>query len=344
VVSTSKQVRFQTPNPASESTLATSRANERNKERLSILHQQNRHLLGTYKNLYIKDCIPKTWTLDEIEQRRNPELIRCIDKILQAPVPKLQPTPFALNFNQAAAEVNSKILRDNEYDVHRIITRAHTICSPGAEFRSPQLLEEIFAKHELWPTAKDILANGANIILKHQPPDEQRKRENILVNFQNHRKANLHPEVVQNSVETDIKYGFAFPFLIADISNIPNSMVCPLGIVEQTTLLPNGARTIKERLTHDQTFTLLDDSESVNNLQESTSYPELIYGFCLRRILAQILAIRRKYPNESILISKFDIKQAFRRIHYHGSSATKCITVLNNLAIMQLRMTFGGAN
>jgi hypothetical protein len=317
----------------------------RNATRLSSLRHHNRQLLGTYKPLQIQDCIPKAIELDEIKQRRNPALLKIINTILRTPLPALHPAPFVLQLNEMAATKNSDILKKHHYNVQQIITKDHTICTPGAEFRSPDILNELFQHHELWPTAKAIMEQGAQIIFKHQPAEEQRKLENkALIDFHNHRKAQLHPEIVQKSVETDVTYGFAIPFNINDINAIPGAMVCPLGIVEQTTLLPSGERTTKARLTHDQTFTLLDQSESVNKLQEAESYPELIYGFCLRRILAHILSMRKRYPDDRILISKFDIKQAFRRIHYHGDSATKCITVLNNLAILQLRMTFGGAN
>jgi hypothetical protein len=49
-------------------------------------------------------------------------------------------------------------------------------------------------------------------------------------------------------------------------------------------------------------------------------------------------------PNKAILVSKFDIKQAFRRIHYSGKAASRCIAVFNDTAYLQLRMTFGGSN
>jgi hypothetical protein len=92
-------------------------------------------------------------------------------------------------------------------------------------------------------------------------------------------------------------------------------MVCPLGIALQTTLAPDGRKIDKNRLTHDQTFTVLKGSESVNNLIIKEEYPTLIYGHCLQRIIAQIMSLRHHYPGQPILLAKFDIKSAFRRIH-----------------------------
>jgi hypothetical protein len=179
----------------------------------------------------------------------------------------------------------------------------------------------------------------------HPPNNKNRLEENnALLAFNNHKKANDLPAIVEQSIQTDIAYGFAFPILIPAIEKIPQTMVCPLGIVQQTTLSANGTRTIKNRLTHDQTFCVLPDSESVNDLLDMDKYPELVYGHCLRRILYQIFALRQQYPSYRILVAKYDIKQAFRRVHYHGADAVKCLSVHNDLAIVQLRMRFGGSN
>jgi hypothetical protein len=121
-------------------------------------------------------------------------------------------------------------------------------------------------------------------------------------------------------------------------------MVCPLGIAQQTTISPDGVRIPKNRLTHDQTFRVIEAADSVNTSLDIAAYPELIYGFCLKRIIYRILSLRNSHPNNKILLAKYDIKQAFRRVHYSGSSAYRCIAVFNNIAYLQLQMTFGGSN
>jgi hypothetical protein len=90
-----------------------------------------------------------------------------------------------------------------------------------------------------------------------------------LIKFHNHKKANEFSDIVERSIATDVSYGYAAPILITAIANIPGAMVCPLGIAQQMTLAPDGSRIPKNRLTHDQTFVVLDNSESVNMLLDS---------------------------------------------------------------------------
>ena len=56
------------------------------------------------------------------------------------------------------------------------------------------------------------------------------------------------------------------------------------------------------------------------------------------------VAARIKYPNRRILASKIDYKSAYRRCHLNTKVAVQTCTQLpeENLAIMALRLTFGG--
>jgi hypothetical protein len=173
----------------------------------------------------------------------------------------------------------------------------------------------------------------------------QRISENeALIAFDNHLKAQQAPDIIRKSIMTDVKHGYAFPISTSCIRNIPIAMVCPLVVAHQTTISSDGSRIGKDRLTHDQTFCLLDTSESVNTLLDTTAYPELVYGHCLKQILYQVLSLRYHFPSSAILLAKLDIKSAFRRINYSGEAALRCISVLEERAYVQLRMTFGGSN
>ena len=59
-------------------------------------------------------------------------------------------------------------------------------------------------------------------------------------------------------------------------------------------------------------------------------------------MLHYITAARRQFPNVKILIGKVDWRTAYRRVHLAGSSAAKCITILDDIALVALRLTFGG--
>jgi hypothetical protein len=69
------------------------------------------------------------------------------------------------------------------------------------------------------------------------------------------------------------------------------------------------------------------------------------FGQAMKQKINWAVAARKKYPNICILATKLDIKAAFRRCHLNASTAIQTCTQLPELclALMMLRLTFGGA-
>jgi hypothetical protein len=175
------------------------------------------------------------------------------------------------------------------------------------------------------------------------PSDDRRLAENVaMLSRNNHKCARDNPETIRKAVEKDVLAGFALVIPVSSLPSIPHVMICPLGVANQFSISPQGGRTPKKRLTHDQSFSLLKGSNSLNSLTDITKFSELVYGFCLHRILYQIASLRRAFPEHRVLLMKFDFSKAYRRIHYNGVSALRCVSVFEDLAYLQLRLSFGG--
>jgi hypothetical protein len=214
-----------------ESIQATNRAIARNNTRLQEKLIENQKLIGTYESklfLQLSDCLPDPVHLPAPSRNDNPDMIQTILRILSVQPKPFQPPPFQFTMTAESAAFNSQVLRNHGYDLHRIITGSHTICSPGAEFRDPLVLEPLFAKHPLWPVTTDILLQGADLKFKRVPNEQQRLCENeALIGFHNHKKANELSDIIETSIATDVGYGFAVPINICEIQKIPGAMVCP---------------------------------------------------------------------------------------------------------------------
>jgi hypothetical protein len=120
-------------------------------------------------------------------------------------------------------------------------------------------------------------------------------------------------------------------------------MVVPLGIADQFNIDANGNRIPKRRLTHDQTYHHLENEKSFNDLTNRDKVPPLIYGHCIVRILHHVVSLRFHFPGQIIFINKYDFSKAYRRIQYSGRGAAQCIAIHDNLAYLEMQLSFGGS-
>jgi hypothetical protein len=328
----------------------------RNKTRLSHAISTNLSLLGTSNSnpssptprLFLPnnadDILPTSILMPEASPQANPQFLFQILQVLRSGCPPPVPPPFSFEITTTAATHNLTLLASHNYDLEQVlISNPNTTSSFGSEFRSPTVLALLLSHHDLWPVIQDTLLHGATMHLTQIPDTQQRLAENhSIILRQNHKQARDNPDIIREALTKDVSLGFTCVIPIAAIQNIPHAMVCPLGMVEQHTISDSGERIPKRRLTHDQSFTALQDSKSLNNLTDITKFPELIFGFCLHRTIYQIMSLRFHYPNQKILLMKFDFSKAYRRVQYDGISATRCLSVFENFAYLQLRLSFGG--
>jgi hypothetical protein len=58
------------------------------------------------------------------------------------------------------------------------------------------------------------------------------------------------------------------------------------------------------------------------------AYPEIIYGWCLPRIIHFIVALRLPWPEKAILVAKYDYSNAYQRIAHRVTAVAQTITTL----------------
>ena len=53
---------------------------------------------------------------------------------------------------------------------------------------------------------------------------------------------------------------------------------------------------------------------SVNKRIDMDKYPEMIYGWCLTRLIHFVVALRLKFPTKRLLTAKYNLSDAYRRV------------------------------
>ena len=69
----------------------------------------------------------------------------------------------------------------------------------------------------------------------------------------------------------------------------------------------------------------------------------MVYGWCMPRLLHLISALRDEHPDTAIFICKYDYSDAYRRIAHSPKATAQTIAIMENIAYVSLRLTFGGS-
>jgi hypothetical protein len=276
---------------------------------------------------------PPSWLLQAIQEVAGTTV----------PAPKAPPIKFATD-DQSLAD-NAALLEKFDFDIAELLDHfADTTIGYGSEFRPTEQLNSIFGGHPNFGFFRDTLHSGMDYFFEYELSEEQRILE-LEANLErgNHKSSNLEPDITEKEVFKDVQHGFAFPFPRDIIRKLKGAMVQPCGLASQFALKADGSRVQKHRLTHDLSFEITGKNISVNNRVDMSKYPEMIFGWCLPRIIHFIVALRIAYPGIRILIAKYDFSDAYRRINHSARAAVQSIIVLTSIAFLALRLAFGGS-
>jgi hypothetical protein len=159
----------------------------------------------------------------------------------------------------------------------------------------------------------------------------------------NHQSVQHDSDAVAKLLAKDVLQGFSLPVSPSLVPNLAHAMVQPAGVVKQFSLQEDGSRILKRRLTQDLSFPLTFPTASVNERIDMDAYVEMIYGWCLSRVIHFIVALRLAYPFLRIFIMKYDYSDAYRRVAHSPSAAAQSIIIFAGVAYIALRLTFGGS-
>jgi hypothetical protein len=67
------------------------------------------------------------------------------------------------------------------------------------------------------------------------------------------------------------------------------------------------------------------------------AYPEMIYGWCLSRIIHFIFALRLRHPDRKNVMAKYDYSDAYKPIAPSAKAAIQSIIIFAGIAHISLR-------
>jgi hypothetical protein len=255
------------------------------------------------------------------------------------------PPPFLFRTDPAALKHNADLLKKYDYDLSKLLPDFQdTTVAYGAEFRPIEDLKIIFGRHPNFEFFEATVLNGMDYHFTTELTEDERMAElEAQMARGNHSSATSDLGGLNKMTGKDVTKGFSLPLPAEIVSEIKDGLVQPAGKVSQHTLTATGSRMLKDRLTHDLSFWITCWYASVNSRCDFDKYPPMIYGSCLIRTIHYIVALRAAFPNEKILISKFDFSDAYRRMAHAAKAAAQSILIVGQIAYIALRLSFGGA-
>jgi hypothetical protein len=317
----------------------------RNRDRVERADATDQKLLSKYLPATIDEFLPNKIPGPDDSFVPPAWLMQAIEEVLEteAPIPSAPPVRFDLS--EEAVLHNTELLRDCDFDMDKFLkSHQDTTLGFGSEFRPVEQLDKILGQHPNFGFFSDVLVAGMDYHFTDELSEEQRKAElDAMIERGNHKSVQEDSLEVGKLLAKDVRHGFSLPVSPEIVPKIKKAMVQPAGVVKQFSLREDGSRVLKRRLTQDLSFPLTFPGASVNHRIDMDAYTEMIYGWCLSRIIHFIVALRLAFPSLLIFIVKYDYSDAYRRVAHSPAAAAQSIIIFANVAYIALRLTFGGS-
>jgi len=256
-----------------------------------------------------------------------------------------EPPHVRLGLDQDDLDHNTCFLASCDWDLEEVFRRhAGTTVDHGSEFRPVEQLRRIVGRHPGFAYLEAMLTSGFDYHLERELTEQERMLEvKAQLERGNHKSAMQNMEEVRTLLSGDVRRGFVLPIRANAILNVKGLHLQPGGMVRQLSLKADGSRHPKSRFTHDLSFSITADDASVNARVDMSKHPEMVYGWCLLRLIHYIAALRVRHPGVRILISKFDYSDAYKRISQSPRSSAASVICFGEVAYICWRMVFGGS-
>jgi hypothetical protein len=151
---------------------------------------------------------------------------------------------------------NEELLASHNYGMGGLVRSASgSTMDPSSEFRPVEQLDEIFSDHRNYGFVRNMVEWGMDYVFTTELDEGQRVLEmeaNIAMG--DHKSASEHQYHLVRILDRDVKYGFTMPIPKLAVHKLKGAMVQPAGVTSQFTILENGSRTKKQRLTPGLTY------------------------------------------------------------------------------------------
>ena len=276
----------------------------------------------------------------------NIDLPSVLDQLLQSSTKLAEPL-FQFEVSDKAAAFNMKLLKDNKFDLGRLLNKEPSITSYGSELKAVDELEPLLRNHPRWSELKTRLTEGATFPVQQLEDSIRLQDIQAMKKRGNHKSAQIHEEYLSETFVKEVEKGWNLILPDNEALNIPGLELAPMGVADQLGISATGEFVSKLRVTHDLSFPQAVSKESLNSRVDGDQLQPCMFGHTLLRLVHHIVFLRNKYPGKRIWLRKEDFKSAYRRMHLNAQTALQAsVRVKLNgkyYILVSLRLPFGGS-
>ena len=324
---------------------ALERARERNVKRLREATANDCQILSKYMPSDISVFFPFGVVGPDDYYKPSPRWVEEVLDVARTVCTVPGPPHVRLGLDQEDLDHNTSFLEDCGWSLEEVFHRhVGTTVHHGSEFRPLGQLRRILGHHPGFAYLEEMFTSGFDYHLTRELTEQERIKE-LMAQLErgNHRSAVENMEEIRSLLSGDVRRGFVLPFRADAILNIKGLHLQPGGMVRQLSLKADGSRQPKNRFTHDLSFSITSNDASVNARVDMSKHPEMVYGWCLLRLLHYVAALRVRHPKVRIFISKFDYSDAYKRISQSPRASAASVIRFGEVAYICWRMVFGGS-
>ena len=286
-----------------------------------------------------EDCVP---IFDVTRKSRLVKLLeRSINTMPTAPVK----SKFSFETTIEAALTNMKIIEEHGFNLENVFkSEPNSTIQPKFEFRDQDIVSELFDLSTDGEKLKNICFKGVDYPFRKDVDlsDETRIADaEYWLAKGNNNSARGQEDLISKAITKECANSWGIVVPKSHCLSLDGAGIVPLTVASKFTKIDDDDNILyKKRIAHDCS-NKGESGQSVNFMVDDETLEACRFGYVLFQTLYEMHTLRMKYEDTAILLSKYDLDAAYRRLSVLLKYALLCGVAFLNFVYFCFRLPFG---
>ena len=276
---------------------------------------------------------------------KDSKLVRLLRKSITTMPPKPTRSKFIFENTIEAARANMKLIEEHDFNINNIFqSEPDSTIQPKFEFRDQGIVSQLFDLSTDSDKLKHICFDGVTYPFRDDvdTSDDTRIADaEYWLHKGNNKSARGEEDLIRKIVDKEVSNSWGIVVPREYCLSVEGAGVVPATVAEKFQKIDEHDLLIyKKRMAHDCSNPG-PSGQSVNNMVDDEILEECRFGFVLLQCLYEIHMLRLRYATMIILLSKYDLDAAYRRLSVALRYALLCGLAFMNLVYFCFRLPFG---